>query len=59
MTKPCLISQRIQHVSTAVSMNIAKNLYNEISKVVENKKGKIGQYVTRTLLQTIYYFDYK
>jgi len=27
--------------------------------VVENKKGKIGQHVTRTSLQTIFYFDYK
>ena len=38
---------------------IAKNLYNEISMVAENKKGKIGQHVTRTLLQIIFYFDYK
>lgn len=27
--------------------------------LVENKMGKLGQHVTCTLLQTIYYFDNK
>jgi len=37
----------------------AKNLYNEISMVVENKNRKVGQHVTCTILRTIYYFDNK
>jgi hypothetical protein len=38
---------------------IAKNLYNETGMMVENKKGKTSQHVARTLLHTIFYFDYK
>jgi hypothetical protein len=38
---------------------VAKNVYNEISMVVENKKGKISQHVPCTLWQTIYYSDFK
>ena len=66
MKKPCLISQRIQHVSTEVSMNI-RCQYFILPKIYtiklewwqRIKRRKIGQYVTCTLLRTIYYFDYK